>query len=377
MTNNLNVDKKREKQGKIASFVGIFANVILAVAKILVGTIFGALSILADGLNNLSDCGSSIMSFVSFKLSNKPADKEHPFGHERLEYVLSMAVAFLILIIAFELFKESIGKIINPTQLEFSIIIVVVLIASILVKLALYFYNKSVAKKINSEILKATAIDSISDCVSTFAVLIAVLVGEWTGFNLDGYAGIFVAFFVAFSGIGVLRETMSMLIGQAPDEQMVNSIKERILAHSQVVGIHDLSVYCYGPNKYFASVHIEVDASVDVLVSHELVDNIEQEFFDNTNIVLTGHLDPIVVNDQKVNQMRIKVTSLVKEIDENMTIHDFRMVEGPNNTNLIFDIAVPYENKLTDAQIKELLNQKIKSLDGNYKIVCKVEKQTL
>ena len=366
----------REKQGKIASFVGIIVNFILAVAKILVGVFFGALSILADGLNNLSDSASSVMSLISFKLSSKPADKEHPFGHQRLEYVLSMAVAFLILIIAFELLKESIGKIINPTELEFSLIIVIVLMVSILVKFGLFFYNRAVAKKINSEILRATAVDSISDCISTTAVLIAIIVGKFTGVNLDGYAGIFVAFFVAFAGIGVLKEAMSILIGQAPDEQMVEDIKCRILAHKEVLGIHDLSVYCYGPNKYFASVHVEVDASVDVLESHELVDNIEQEFFENTNVVLTGHLDPIVVNDQVVNEMRVKVASLVKEIDEKMTIHDFRMVQGAHNTNLIFDIAVPYETKLSDEQIKDSISQKVKAL-GNYKVVCKVEKQTI
>ncbi len=366
-----------EKQGKIASFVSIVANLILAGEKILVGVLFGALSILADGLNNLSDCGSSVMSWVSFKLSNKPADKEHPFGHERLEYVLSMAVAFLILIIAFELFKESISKIFNPTELEFDVVVIIVLVGSILIKLGLFFYNRSMANKINSEILRATALDSLSDCVSTFAVLIAIVIGQLTGVNLDGYAGIFVAFFVAFSGIGVLKETMSMLIGQAPDKELVDNIKERILAHPEVYGIHDLSVYCYGPNKYFASVHVEVDACVDVLESHELVDNIEQEFFENTNIVLTGHLDPIVLNDDEVNKMRDTMGKLIKEIDSEISIHDFRMVKGPKNTNLIFDIAVPYECQVCDEKIKELLTEKVKNLDGSYRIVCKIEKQTL
>lgn len=369
--------KQREKYGKIASIVGILANIILAGAKIVVGFIFGVLSLTADGFNNLSDCGSSLMSFVSFKLSNKPADKEHPFGHERIEYVLSMVVAFLILMIAFELLKESIGKIVSPTALSFSIIIIGVLVASIVIKLALFFYNISVAKKINSQILKATAMDSLSDCISTSTVLVAILVGKFTGVNLDGYAGILVAGFVAYSGIGILRETMSHLVGKAPDKEIVDSIKERILAHSEVYGIHDLSVYTYGPNKYFASVHIELDADVDVLESHEIVDNIEQEFFDNTNIVLTGHLDPIVVNDEEVNKMRIKVANIVTDIDKDFSMHDFRMVKGPNNTNLIFDVAVPYENKLLDKEIIDLLNQKVASLEGNYKLVVRIEKQTL
>ncbi len=369
--------KQRENYGKIASIVGILANIILAGAKIVVGALFGVLSLTADGFNNLSDCGSSLMSFVSFKLSNKPADKEHPFGHERIEYVLSMVVAFLILMIAFELLKESIGKIVSPTDLSFSIVIVAVLVASILLKLALFFYNMGIAKKINSQILKATAMDSFSDCISTSTVLIAILVGKFTGVNLDGYAGILVAGFVAYSGIGILKETMSHLVGKAPDKEIVDSIKERILAHSEVYGIHDLSVYTYGPNKYFASVHIELDADVDVLESHEIVDNIEQEFFENTNIVLTGHLDPIVVNDEEVNKMRVKVADIVTDIDKDFSMHDFRMVKGPNNTNLIFDVAVPYENKLSDEEILALLNQKVANLDGNYRLVVRIEKQTL
>ncbi len=369
--------KQRENHGKIASIIGILANVILAGAKIAVGFLFGVLSLMADGFNNLSDCGSSLMSFVSFKLSNKPADKEHPFGHERIEYVLSMVVAFLILMIAFELLKESIGKIVSPTELSFSIIIIIVLGVSILAKLSLFFYNMSVAKKINSQILKATAMDSLSDCISTSTVLVAILVGKFTGVNLDGYAGILVAGFVAYSGIGILKETMSHLVGKAPDKEIVDSIKERILAHSEVYGIHDLSVYTYGPNKYFASVHIELDADVDVLESHEIVDNIEQEFFENTNIVLTGHLDPIVVNDEEVNKMRVKLTDIVTDIDKDFSMHDFRMVKGPNNTNLIFDVAVPYECKLCDEEILSLLNQKVANLEGNYKLVVKIEKQTL
>ena len=369
--------KQREKYGKIASLIGILANIVLAGTKILVGVLFGVLSILADGLNNLSDCGSSAMSLISFKLSNKPADKEHPYGHERIEYVLSMVVAFLILLIAFELLKEAIGKILSPSVLAFDILIVAVLVFSILTKLFLYFYNTAVAKKINSQILKATAIDCLSDCISTTVVLIAIVVGKLTGVNLDGYAGIFVAGFVAYAGIGVLKETMSHLVGRAPEKEVVDSIKERILSYKEVYGIHDLNVYCYGPNKYFASVHVEIDASVDVLESHELVDTIEQDFFDNTNIVLTGHLDPIVVNDEEVNQMRMKVANIVTDINSEFSIHDFRMVKGPNNTNLIFDLAVPYENKIPDDELKEMVLKKVNELDGNYRLVVRVEKQTL
>ncbi len=370
-------EKQRERYGKIASIVGILSNIVLALSKIIVGALFGVLSILADGLNNLSDCGSSIMSLVSFKLSNRPADREHPFGHQRLEYVLSMAVAFLIFMIAFELLKESIAKIIEPTAINFSFLIVGVLVFSIIVKFGLFIYNSKVSQKINSQILKATAIDSLSDCISTAVVLVALGVGKLTGFNLDGYAGVFVAGFVGYAGFGIFRETMSHLVGKAPDKEIVDSIKERILSYGEVFGIHDLNVYCYGPNKYFASVHIELDASIDVVQSHEIVDVIEQDFFENTNIALTGHLDPIVVNDQKVNELRVKVANIITDIDGEFSMHDFRMVEGPNFTNLIFDIAVPYECTLSDKEIKEMLDAKIKSLGENYRLVVKIEKQTL
>ena len=373
----LSASQKRERKGKIASIVGIVANVVLASAKIAVGLIFGVLSILADGLNNLSDCGSSVMSLISFKLSNKPADKEHPFGHERIEYILSMAVAFIILVIAFELVKESIAKIISPEEISFSIIVIGVLCCSIIIKLALFFYNRSVAKQINSDILKATSIDCLSDCISTFTVLVAMIISKFAGFNLDGYAGILVGGFIAFSGVGILKETMSKLIGQAPSKELVEMIKEKVLAHKEVYGLHDLSVYCYGPNKYFASVHVEVDASVDVLISHELVDIIEQEFLLDTNVVLTGHLDPIVVNDEEVTAMRIKVADLLTDINPEFSMHDFRMVKGPTNTNLIFDVAIPYGTKLSDGEIIKLLNDKVEKLDGNYKLVVRVEKQTL
>lgn len=369
--------QQREKHGKIASVIGIIFNVLLAGAKIAVGSIFGALSILADGLNNLSDCGSSVMSLVSFKLANKPADEEHPFGHERIEYVLSMAVAFIILIIAFELLKESIIKIINPEQVEFSYLIIGVLFGSIVIKIGLFIYNRIIAKKINSEILKATSVDCLSDSVATSVVLIGMIISKIFAISLDGYLGVVVALFIGFSGVNILKETMSHLVGKAPEKEVVESIKDRILAHKEVYGIHDLSVYCYGPNKYFASVHIEMDASVDVLESHEIVDKIEQEFFENTNIVLTGHLDPIVVNDEEVNIMRRKVSECVKRIDERFSMHDFRMVKGPQVTNLIFDVAVPYDIKITDSDIRAQLAEEIKVLGNCYKLVVKIEKQTL
>ena len=368
---------QREKKGKIASIVGVIANIILAAGKIVVGTLFGFISVLADGLNNLSDSGSSLISFVSFKLSSKPADKEHPYGHERIEYVASMVVSFLILLIAFELLTESVSKIISPEELELSYVIIVVLAASIVIKLGMFFYYSKIAKEINSTVLKATAFDSVSDCVSTTAVFIAIIISKFTGFNIDGYIGVLVSLFIAWSGIKIFRETVSNLIGQAPDKEMVNDIKKRVLSKKEVLGIHDLNIYSYGPNKYFASMHIELDAGLDVLVAHEIIDEIEREFARETNIVLTGHHDPIVTNDEETNSMRRKVSKIVKKFGAEFSMHDFRMVKGPNFTNVIFEVAVPYDSKLSAAEIENALKDEIKKIGEHYMPVIIVEKQGL
>lgn len=368
---------QREKKGKIASIVGVIANIVLAAGKIVVGILFGFISVLADGLNNLSDSGSSLISFVSFKLSSKPADKEHPYGHERIEYVASMVVSFLILLIAFELLTESVSKIISPEELEFSYVIIVVLAASIAIKLGMFFYYSKIAKEINSAVLKATAFDSVSDCVSTTAVFIAIIISKFTGFNIDGYIGVLVSLFIAWSGIKIFRETVSNLIGQAPDKEMVNDIKKRVLSKKEVLGIHDLNIYSYGPNKYFASMHIELDASLDVLVAHEIIDEIEREFARETNIVLTGHHDPIVTNDEETNSMRRKVSKIVKKFGAEFSMHDFRMVKGPNFTNVIFEVAVPYDSKLSAAEIENALKDEIKKIGEHYMPVIIVEKQGL
>ena len=368
-------NKSRDYYGKKASFVGLCFNCLLAISKIVVGAIFGFISVVADGMNNLSDCGSSVVSLVSFKMSSKPADKEHPYGHERIEYISSMIVSFLILVIAFELVSESISKIISPSAFEFSIMIVAALIVSIMVKCFMFFYYRHVAKKINSELLNASAVDSLSDCISTTVVLLGVIVGQIFKVNIDGYAGILVAIFVAFAGIKVLKEVMSKLIGQVPDKEIFEKIKERILLHDKVLGVHDLNVYCYGPNKYFGSAHIEIDAKTDSLLAHEIIDDIEREFLLETNIVLTGHHDPIVTDDEEVNQMREVVKNFVLEINEEFLMHDFRMVKGPTKTNIIFEIAVPFDNKIKESEIVDLLIKKIEKFDKKYKPVIMIEKQ--
>ena len=369
--------KKRERLGKMASLLGIAVNLLLALGKIIVGSLFGAVSLVADGTNNLSDSFSNIISFISFKLSAKPADEEHPFGHERIEYILSMFVAFLILTVALDLVKESFAKIITPDTAAFSWLMVIVLAVSILAKLALFIVNRKIGKAIDSDILKATALDSVADSVSTAVVLIALFVSRFTGFNLDGYAGVLVSLFIGWTGINVLRETFSKLIGQAPSAEMIADIKKRVLAHPEVLGIHDLTVYSYGPNKYFASVHLELDAAVDVMISHELVDAIEREFITETNIILTGHLDPVVTDDPELNTLREQIEALVTELDGSFTMHDFRMVKGPTRTNVIFDIAVPYACCLNKGEIVEWLQKRVAEISNHYCLVVTVEYQTL
>lgn len=365
--------ENRSKHGKIAGFIGIIVNIFLAIGKIAVGAIFGVISVLADGLNNLTDCGSSVISVLSFKLSAKPADKEHPYGHERIEYVCSMVVAFIILLVAFETVKESIHKIINPTALVFSYWAIAMLAVSIVAKCGLFVYYKRTAKKICSEILQAAAADSLTDCISTTVVLLTVVIGKFTSFNVDGYAGILVALFIAYSGVGILKETLSKLIGQAPDSKMIEDIKARVLAHPEVLGVHDLAVYSYGPNKYFASVHVEVDANVDVLISHELVDRIEREFIEQTNIIVTGHLDPIVTDDEIVNDLRGRISAFIKTLDEGLSIHDFRMVHGEKRTNVLFDVATPFDCKLQKEELLSSLEAFIQNVNDTYQCIITIE----
>ena len=368
-------NKSRETLGKNASIVGIVANVVLSISKIVIGAIFGFISVLADGFNNLSDCGSSVVSLISFKMSSKPADKEHPYGHERIEYISSMVVAFIILIIAFELLKESVLKIINPDTLEISIIVIIVLIFSILVKLSMFFFYRITGKKINSDLLKATSVDSLSDCIATSVVLISIIISYYTNINIDGYVGIVVAIFISIAGIKIVKEMISKLIGQAPDKEIFESVKKRILKHKEVLGIHDLNIYSYGPNKYFASVHIELDAQTNSLEAHELIDDIEREFSAETNILLTGHHDPIVTNDEEVNSMRKTVAEFVENINKNFSMHDFRMVKGPTKTNVIFEVAIPFDTQMKETEIVEILRKKITELNPKYKPVIMVEKQ--
>ena len=331
---------------------------------------------MADGINNLSDCGSSVVSLISFKIASKPADKKHPYGHQRIEYVASMIISFLILIVAVELVKESVNKIINPSESVFSYLTLAALIVSILVKLFMFFYQKNLAKKINSEVLKASAKDSISDTIATTAVLVGVIVSKFTSFNLDGYLGILVSLFIAWSGISVLKDTISELVGKAAPKEVIDEIKEKILSYPQVLGIHDLSVYSYGPDKYYASVHIELDSDMDVVSAHEIIDTIEKDFSEETEVSLTGHLDPISLKDPETIEIREKVYKVIKNLYPEFSPHDLRIVKAQTFTNVIFEVAIPFDEKLSDGEIEENLQAALKeNLGEKYRPVLTVERK--
>ena len=367
----------RSAYGTLVSIVGILLNLLLFAAKFLVGTLFGAVSIVADAVNNLSDAGSQIISLISFRISAKPADREHPFGHARIEYVASMIVSFLILHIGLDLLMESIDKIIHPQLPEKSWLAVWVLLGSILFKLWLALFNNRIGKRINSSVMKATAQDSLSDVFSTTGVLIAtllLLLFPNLTINLDAYMGVIVAVLILVAGLKILNETKNSILGEAPAEEIVENINSTVSKYDGVIGIHDLTVHNYGPGHVIAALHVEVDGKVDVFVSHDMIDNIERELRRNCGIEATIHMDPVVTDDARINALKPLVEAAVREIDPSLRIHDFRFVGGATHTNLIFDIAVPFEIKKSDEEIKQQVADKISRLDPSYFTVVTVDR---
>ena len=364
----------RERVGKISSIVGIGINVVLCSAKIMAGIMFNSVSISADGINNLSDAGNSLISLISFKLSSRPADKDHPFGHARYEYIASLIVAFSILLLGFEMIKTSFDKIIHPEELSFSWLSVIVLIVSILAKCWMYFFNHGLAKKIDSTVLQATAVDSLSDTISTSGVLVSLFISHFFHFNLDGFMGIIVAGFIMFSGYNILKDTLDALLGTTPDYELVQLIKDEILKHDEVYGLHDLMVHNYGPQRCFASVHVEVDSKVDILKSHDLIDNIEKEFLNEHGLHVVIHLDPIVVDDPHTSELYDFIKKTVNEIDDSLNIHDFRAVLGETHCNLIFDLVVPYECHLKEEEIEAKIQEALKQRNEHLYTVITFER---
>ena len=371
-----NTDKPnvRSAYGKLAGFVGIVCNIILFIGKVLIGTISGSVSITADAFNNLSDASSSIISLLGFKLSEKPADAEHPYGHGRYEYLSALSVAVLIIIIGFELFKTSIEKIINPSGIKFNWVLVVVLLLSILVKLWMMIFNKKLGKKIKSDTLIATAQDSRNDVISTFAVLAAAIISAFTKLELDGWIGLCVAVFILLSGFGLIKNTLDPMLGKAPDAEFVRKIRDKIMSYEGVLGVHDLMIHDYGPCRQFASVHVEMAAEEDVLVSHDVIDNIEFDFLKDMGLHMIVHYDPIITKNELVSNMRYEIQEIVKTINSSLSIHDLRVVPGISHTNLVFDCLADFDLQITDFELKSAISDAVKAAHPEYNCVITIDK---
>ena len=365
----------RRRYGTLVSTVGILVNLLLCAGKMAAGIMTGAVSITADAVNNLSDAASQIVALISFKLSAKPADRDHPFGHARIEYVASMAVSFLVLLVGFELLKSSIEKIFHPEPTTFSLLSVIILSVSVLLKVWLFVFNRKVAKKIDSGVMRATAADSLSDAGATAAVLVSAIILRLTGFDIDAYVGIGVALVIMIAGIKILGEAKNLIIGEAPDADIVAAIRGIVGEYPEALGIHDLVVHNYGAGTVIASLHVEVDGGADIFRAHDMVDNIEKRLCAELGIKCTIHMDPIVTDDAEVTETRDKIAAAMEELDGAWHIHDFRFVRGETHTNLIFDLVVPFECKLSEDAIRTLAEQKIKAIEDKYFAVITIDRE--
>lgn len=363
----------RAAYGRLSGIVGIVCNVILFGVKFLLGTFTASVAITADAFNNLGDASSGIVSFLGFKMASRPADKEHPYGHARYEYLAGLTVSVMILVIGVELFKESFGKVLRPEPVEFSWISVAVLAAAIGVKLWLALFNHTIGKRIHSQTLLATATDSRNDVIATGVVILATVLSHFTSLELDGYMGLAVALFILYSGVSLVRETLDPLLGKAAEEELVGEIEKRIMGYPGVLGTHDLMLHDYGPGRQFGSVHVEVAAEEDVLKSHDMIDNIERDMLKEMNLNLIVHMDPIVTRDESVNNLRHWLAEEVKKVNSELTIHDLRVVPGTTHTNVIFDCLVPRGLKESDEEIKASIDTLVKKTYPNYYCVITVD----
>lgn len=365
----------RRRCGSAVAIVGIAVNLLLALIKLIAGILSGAISITADAVNNLSDAGSQIVSLIAFKISARPADREHPFGHARIEYVAAMIVSFVILFVSITLFSESVKKIITPDEVDYGIAVMIILAISVLAKLWLFFFGHSAAKRLKSDVIRAASADSLSDAGATLAVLISAIVARLSGFNIDGYMGVAVAVIIFIAGIKVLNETKNSILGSAPEPEVVEGIMNITKEYDEILGVHDMVVHNYGPGNTICSFHAEVDGKVDVFKTHDCIDIIERRLYSEMGIRATVHMDPIVTDDERVSSLRARVGEAVRQIDERLTIHDFRYVDGVTHANLIFDVTVPFEIKESNERIKELVSNKISEIDANYFAVITIDRE--
>lgn len=378
---NHNDPKVRNAYGKMCGIVGIISNLILCLIKIVTGILISSVSIMADGINNLADAGSSIITLIGFKLSSMPADSDHPFGHQRIEYISGLIVSLIILVIGVLLMKTSVEKIFGENEIvpENQIYITIgILVIAILIKLWQSFFNRKNGKIINSTTLIATAQDSLNDCISTTVVLLSLVVTLiFPNIYLDGYMGVLVSIFILVSGIKLVKETISPLIGEAPSKEFITEVANKIMDYDGILGIHDLVIHTYGPAKTFVTVHAEVDASVDVSISHDIIDNIEHEFMRNDNINLVIHMDPIDLKCEETKKLREEAAIILANIDESLKYHDFRIVKGPSHTNIIFDVVVPIKFKISNEELKSMIDKEFKNLDEKYNTVITVDQELI
>lgn len=370
-------DKTRIRQsyGVLCGIVGIALNVLLFAGKLLAGMLSNSIAITADALNNLSDAGSSLVTLIGFRLAGAKPDSEHPFGHGRMEYISGLVVAAAILLMAYELIRDSIGKILHPEETETSLLVFIILAVSIFVKLYMAYYNRSIGRQIGSAAMKATATDSLSDAGATSVVFAASLIGHYTGVQIDGWCGVLVGLFIIYAGIQAAKETLDPLLGQPPEKELVEEIHKIVMAREPICGIHDLIVHDYGPGRQMISLHAEVPAEGNILETHDAIDNVEKELRDKLGCEATIHMDPIITMDKRIYRLKMTVLEMLNEIDPVITMHDFRVVTGPTHTNLIFDIIVPFKFHIDDETLTERMDTMVKDRVGeSYYIVMTIDR---
>ena len=364
----------RERYGVMSGGVGIFLNLLLSLGKFFAGVLTGSIAVTADAFNNLSDAGSSVVTLVGFKLAGQKADDGHPFGHGRIEYLAGLLVSLLILMVGVELGKTSIEKILHPEEVAFSLVTVIILICSILVKLWMCLFNRKLGRRINSAAMEATATDSLSDVVATSAVLAGTLIGHFAQVCIDGWIGVVVAIFILRAGWGAAKDTLNPLLGTAPEPELVKAIQQLVLSHEQVVGMHDLVIHDYGPGRRMCSFHAEVPEDKDIMDAHDAIDHIEREIQEKFGIETTVHMDPIATGDSEVARLREQVAELVREIDPDMSIHDFRLTRGPQHSNLIFDVVVPHRCRLTDEEVRQRITDTVRRVVPGCYVVLQLDR---
>ncbi len=370
---NVSSPAVRRAYGTLCGAVGIVLNILLFAGKLFAGQLSGSIAVTADAFNNLSDAGSSAVTLLGFRLAGRKPDTDHPFGHGRIEYISGLVVAGLILLMGVELAKSSFDKILHPQEVTFSLPAIIIMAASVCVKLYMFLYNRSIGHMLRSAAMEATAMDSFSDAVATTAVLLAMLIGRWTGLAVDGYVGMIVAVFILLSAYKAAKETLSPLLGQAPDPELVQEIRDTALSGDIVQGIHDLVVHDYGPGRMMISLHAEVPAHGDIMAMHDEIDNIEKELMEKLHCHAVIHMDPIVTDDEQINALRTQVAELVKQVDPALTIHDFRVVRGTTHDNLIFDAVLPFSSGKTVSEAAQEIRGLVRGIDDRYRAVVTVE----